>query len=137
MESLDARQNGVQPVAVHSNFSRSYRINMPDLNSVIRPRGIVESLTQVKKLAAGVPPSARFPLSLKSVIGFETIANPLFASVVGLASPSADENRVVGPAVMTLVAVNESGKAQTAPTTAPTISQRCRSVQACERGISI
>src|SRR5437762_3441692 len=94
-QSLHAFENGVKPMVVQTKFGWRHRINMPDLEPIVRAGGVLKSLAQVKKIAASVPLSAGFPLSLKRVIRLETVANPLFAYVVGLPSPGADENAVV------------------------------------------
>jgi hypothetical protein len=96
-QSLHAFESGVKPMVVKTKFGWRHRINMPDLEPIVWAGGVLKSLAQVKKIAASIPLSARLPLSLKSVIGLEVVANPLFACVVGLPSPGADENAVVRP----------------------------------------
>jgi hypothetical protein len=75
----------MQPVGLHTNFGRGHRIDMPNLEPIVRAGGVIKSLAQVKEIAASIPLPAGLPLSLEGVIGLELVANPLFACVV--ASP--------------------------------------------------
>ena len=106
--SLDAFENGTQPLVVHAKLCPTHRINMPYLKSVVRPRGIVKPKAQVKKITTSPPLPARLELSLKSMIGLKTVAYTSFARVVRFPSPSANEDPVVGTAIVTLVCVHHS-----------------------------